>query len=50
MGNPLPPIAYLLDRVSQMVYAHRGEQRIVAKADTQSAAWGEAARLAGLVA
>lgn len=31
-----------------LVYCHRGEQQVVAKAESQSAAWNEAVRLAGL--
>ena len=36
-------------RLVWMVYCHRGEQRIVAKAQSQAAAWNEAVRMAGLV-
>ena len=32
-----------------LVYCHRGEQQIIAKAESQAAAWNEAVRLAGLV-
>lgn len=31
-----------------LVYAHRDEQQIVAKAQTQAEAWGEAVRLVAL--
>ncbi len=32
-------------RLVWMVYAHRGEQKIVARAESQAAAWNEAVRL-----
>jgi hypothetical protein len=36
-------------RLVWLVYCHRGEQQIIAKAESQTGAWNEAVRLAGLV-
>ena len=37
-------------RLVWMVYAHRDEQQVIAKAESQAAAWAEAARLATVIA
>ena len=34
-------------RLVWLVYCHRGEQQVIAKAECQTAAWNEAVRLAG---
>ncbi len=36
-------------RLIWLVYAHRGEQQIVAKAKSQTAAWNEAVRFAAKI-
>jgi hypothetical protein len=35
-------------RLISLLYGHRAEQQVVAKAESPSAAWNEAVRLAGL--
>lgn len=38
-----------IGRLVWMVYCHRGEQQVIAKAESQAAAWNEAVRMAELI-